>query len=222
MKLQRSTLILMLVALLLGGYVYIFEIQRSEKQAEIQAQDKQIFTFSRDDVQTVTVTTPEQTIVIERIGDSEEVASPWKMTQPAEELANQASVDYLLNQLVGDQSLPTDENAGIRRLTISSEALKEYGLDEPTQKVEVKLKNEENYQLVLGQKDFTGESIYAQVDPPEDVPEEVEILVIPETILSGVERPLEEWKMPEELKEEESSGEVEENTEEENTETDTR
>ncbi|WP_413164122.1 DUF4340 domain-containing protein [Capilliphycus salinus ALCB114379] len=196
MKFQRSTLILMLVALGLAGYVYVFEAQRSSQQQKIQARETQIFSFSRDDVKSVTVTTPEETIIVERISETENPQqSPWKLIQPVQTLANQATVDFLLNQLVTDQSIPQDPSLGLRRLTISQKELAEYGLEKPQQTVEVKLKNEEVYKLILGTKDFTGRSIYAQTNTPQ-TEETLSILVVPEGISSAINRPLDEWKLP--------------------------
>ncbi|MEL7035459.1 MAG: DUF4340 domain-containing protein [Cyanobacteria bacterium J06592_8] len=198
MKLQRSTLILMSIALGLAGYVYISNIQRTTQQQIIQEAEKQIFSFSRDDVKSVTVTTPEQTITAERIPENEDPEqSPWKLTQPVQTPANQATVDFLLNQLVVDQSIPEDPSIGLRRLTISEEELSKYGLDSPENIVEVTLNNDQTYKLSLGGKDFSGRSVYGQTQTPE-TEAEFSILVIPEGIISAVERPLEEWKLPEE------------------------
>ncbi len=196
MKFQRSTLILMLVALGLAGYVYVFEVQRTSQQQEIQAIEKQIFSFSRDDVQSVTVQTPEQTIIVERISKEDNPEqSPWKLTQPVQTLANQATVDFLLNQLVTDQSIPEEPSLGLRRLTVSPEELSQYGLENSQQTVEVKLKNEETYKLTIGTKDFSGRSVYGQTNTPK-TEEELSILVIPEGIISAINRPLEEWELP--------------------------
>ncbi|MEA5521980.1 DUF4340 domain-containing protein [Limnoraphis robusta] len=197
MKFQRSTLILMLIALGLGGYVYLFEVQQTAQKQEIQAIEKQIFSFSRDDVKFLTVKTPEQTVIVERISDSENPQeSPWKLTQPVQTPANQATVDFLLNQLVTDQSIPEEPNIGLRRLTISPEELPQYGLDNPQQIVEVKLKNEEIYQLIIGKKDFSGRSIYGKTNTSQ-TEENLSILVIPEGIMSAIVRPLDEWKLAE-------------------------
>lgn len=197
MKFQRSTLILMFVALGLAGYVYAFELRQTSRQETIQAIEKQIFSFSRDEVKSVTVTTPEQTVTVERISETESPErSPWKLTQPVQTPANQATVDFLLNQLVTDQSIPEDPNIGLRRLTISEEELSKYGLENPQQTVEVRLDNEEIYKLNIGKKDFSGRSIYAQTKPGE-TEEKLSILVVPEGIISAINRPLEEWKLPE-------------------------
>ncbi|HEY9862926.1 MAG TPA: DUF4340 domain-containing protein [Candidatus Obscuribacterales bacterium] len=200
MKFQRSTLILMGLALGLTGAVYLFEIQEKTQQQEIQAKQQQIFSFPKDDIQSFTLTTAQQTVTLERVTNAEELKkSPWKITAPIQFLANPASVDYLIRELFKNQSNPSDVNSGIQKLTISTEKIKDYGLDTATDKIEIKLKNNTIHRLSLGNIDFRGDSLYAQIDSPESSAKEVSILVISKDILSTIHRPLEEWKLPPEI-----------------------
>ncbi len=66
MKFQRSTLILFLSALLLGGFVYVYEIQGAPKREAAKTREQQIFSFPAADVQSVTVITKTQTLMFER------------------------------------------------------------------------------------------------------------------------------------------------------------
>jgi hypothetical protein len=200
MKFQRSTLILMGLALGLTGAVYLFEIQEKTQQQEIQAKQQQIFSFPKDEIQSFTLTTPQQTVTMERVTNADELKkSPWKITAPIQFLANPASVDYLLRELFKNQSNPSDVNSGIQKFTISSEKIKDYGLDTVKDKIEIKLKNNTIHRLSLGNIDFRGDSLYAQIDSPKSSGKEVSILVISKDILSTINRPLEEWKLPPEI-----------------------
>ena len=200
MKFQRSTLILMGLALGLTGAVYVFEIHGKTQQQEIQAKQQQIFSFPKNEIQFFTITTPQQTVTLERVTNADELKkSPWKITAPIQFLANPASVDYLLRELFKNQSNPSDINSGIQKLTVSTEKLKDYGLDTVTDKIEIKLKNNTIYKLSLGKNDFRGDSLYAQIDSPQTSTKEVNILVISNDILSTSNRPIEEWKLPPEI-----------------------
>ncbi|MGL5132149.1 MAG: DUF4340 domain-containing protein [Planktothrix sp.] len=200
MKFQRSTLILMGLALGLTGAVYLFEIQEKTQQQEIQAKQQQIFSFPKDEIQSFTLITAQQTVTLERVTNADELKkSPWKITAPIQFLANPASVDYLLRELFKNQSNPSDVNSGIQKLTISAEKIKDYGLDNVTDKIEIKLKNNTIHRLSLGNIDFRGDSLYAQIDSPQSSGKEVSILVISKDILSTINRPLEEWKLPPEI-----------------------
>jgi hypothetical protein len=186
----------LLVALGLAGVVYLFEIRVSDRQEQIAAQKEKIFTFSADEVQSFTVTLPDQTVTVERIdADDTDSPSPWRITSPVETLANPASVNLLMNQLVNSQIDPTN-NTGLRQLTISAAELSNYGLDESEKIVEIILKNNNLHSLSLGELDFNQRSVYGKIDQ-KSTQEKVAILVIPKEILTAVEQPLEDWKMPE-------------------------
>ena len=197
MKFQRSTLILMTLALGLAGFVYVFEIRVKTQQEEIQAKQQKIFSFDKDEIQSFTVTTSKQAITVERVTNAEELKkSPWKITAPIQFLANPASVDYLFMELFKNQSIPSDPNSGIQKLTVSPDQIKDYGLDLVTDTIVIKLKNNTTYQLRLGKKDFRGESLYAQIETPQPAAKEMTVLTISDDILSAINRPLEEWKLP--------------------------
>jgi len=57
MKLPRTTLILVLLALGLGSFVYFYEIKGATQREEIKEQNQRIFSFAEDDVQALTVKT---------------------------------------------------------------------------------------------------------------------------------------------------------------------
>lgn len=75
MKLQRSTLILMLLASLAGGFVYVYEIQGAPEREAAKAKQQKIFSFKEQDVQSLTVRTPKQMLAFER-GSQEKPQTP--------------------------------------------------------------------------------------------------------------------------------------------------
>ncbi|NJK36349.1 MAG: DUF4340 domain-containing protein [Oscillatoriales cyanobacterium RM2_1_1] len=200
MKLQRSTLVLVGCALGLGLYAYVGEIRQSEQQAKVSQQEQQIFAFSRDDVQSFTVTTPNQTITVERGETGAAAQSPWKITAPQQVPANQATVDELLRQLTTNPVLPSDvtpgATAGIRRFTAKPEQLQDYGLEGSGNQVEVKLKNSTTHRLVFGTLDFSNVHLYAQADPPQAPTDPIFVLLVPASVLAAASLPLDEWKLP--------------------------
>jgi len=202
MKFQRSTLVLAVIAIMLAGGVYIFEIRGKARQEEIQAKQDKIFDVSKDEIQSLTIATADQTLKIERVGEDEtDAKSPWKLIEPVQSPANLARVDGVLNQLVTSQSDPSDPNSGVRSLTISKSELSDYGLEDSKQTIELQLKDNTKHRLMLGTSDFTGNSIYAIADPPETFPEQVSILVISEGAIAAISPPLEEWQLAEEPEE---------------------
>jgi uncharacterized protein HemX len=97
MKLQRTTLILLFLALGLGGFVYFNEIQNTTQQQEAKAK-QQIFSFEAEQVQSFKVKTKEQTLLFER--GEKNGKSIWQMLVPTNTLASDASISYLMDLIV--------------------------------------------------------------------------------------------------------------------------
>ncbi|NEO19975.1 MAG: DUF4340 domain-containing protein [Moorea sp. SIO1F2] len=182
MKLQRTTLILVISAILLGGGVYIYEIQGSQKREAAKTPKKPIFNFTQDEIQSFTVNSDDKTLVFERASEPE---SGWRMKKPKEATASDAVVSFLLNLLAQGKS--------DRILTVSPDQLPEYGLDKPSATITVKLKNQDSPRLILGNLDFTRSFLYAQVLPLDSKSEQSEVLLVPVDFQYAVSRPLSEW-----------------------------
>lgn len=182
MKFKLSTLILVGIALALGGGVYFWERQGGPTQSEKTAAQP-IFTFQEDQVQAFTIKTRQQTLSFVRTGDKAKTA--WLMKAPTQATASDASVAYLLNLLATARS--------DRSLTVPASQRRDFGLAQPLATVDVKLNNQEMHQLVLGHPNFNQSSLYAQVDPPA-TSESLKVLLVPTAFEDAVNRPLAEWK----------------------------
>ncbi len=184
MKLQRTTLILLLLALSLGGFVYFYEVQGASKQQLAKDQKQQIFSFEQEQVQSFTLKTKEQTLLFER---EDNVSKPiWRMKAPSNTLASDAAVSYLMDLVVKGKSN--------RTIQVAAAQLQEYGLAQPQAIIEVKLKNQQTHQLILGKPDFNRNFLYAQADPPTKPAGNVDVLLVSPDFENAVERHLSEWK----------------------------
>ena len=96
MKLPRTTLILILLALGLGGFVYFYEIRGATQREEIKEKKQQIFSFTADDVQSLTIKTKQLTVNLERNSQSN---PKWLLKSPVSEPANDAIVSYLMDNI---------------------------------------------------------------------------------------------------------------------------
>jgi len=182
MKLPKTTLILILLALGLGGFVYFHEIKGKNQQAEIKIQNQKIFTFTADDVQSLTIKIKETTLQLERRNTSEK--PQWEIKSPISALANDAIVSYLMDLLVKGKSE--------RTVLISSAELSEFGLDKPVATIDIKLKNQESHQLILGKGDFNNQFLYAQADSNKNM----SLLLVSKDFVNAVNRDISEWKQP--------------------------
>ena len=182
MKLPKTTLILILLALGLGGFVYFHEIKGKNQQTEIKIQNQKIFAFTADDVQSLTIKIKETTLQLERRNTSEK--PQWEIKSPISALANDAIVSYLMDLLVKGKSE--------RTVLISSAELSEFGLDKPVATIDIKLKNQESHQLILGKGNFNNQFLYAQADSNKNM----NLLLVSKDFVNAVNRDISEWKQP--------------------------
>lgn len=185
MKLKRSTLILLVLAVGLGGFVYFYEIQGATQRQEAKDEQQQIFSFREDQVQSLTVKNQDQILRFERSNSSGK--TKWQMKAPSNTPASDGSVAYLLDLLVNGKS--------DRTLQVPVAQLQEYGLQKPQTTVEVKLNNQKNHRLILGQPNFNSSFLYAQADPASQPTGQVNVLLVSTNFENAVNRPLSEWQL---------------------------
>jgi len=184
MKLQRTTLILILLTLGLGGFVYFYEIKGATQREEVKEKKQHIFSFAASDLQSLMVKTQNLTINLERSHNSGK--TQWFLQSPTVEPANDAVVSYLIDALVkGKES---------RTLSIPTHQLGEFGLDQPQSTIDVKLKNQTTHKLILGKPDFTRRFLYAIADPAAKPSGNTNVLLVSTDFQNAVNRQLSEWK----------------------------
>ncbi|WP_445630077.1 DUF4340 domain-containing protein [Nostoc sp. DSM 114167] len=187
MKLPRTTLILILLALGLGGFVYFHEIRGATVREEIKEQKQKIFSFGEDDVQSLTVKTKKLTLNLERNPESSSKPK-WLIKSPISGPANDAIVSYLMDLLVKGNSE--------RTLSTSAKELGEFALDPPQATINITLKNRQSHQLILGKSNFNGRLLYAQADPTAKPDGNINVLLVSTDFANAVNRELSEWKQP--------------------------
>jgi Domain of unknown function (DUF4340) len=225
MKLQRTPLILLLIALGLGGFVYCSEFKQPPKPAETQT-TAPIFDLKEADIRTLKIQSARQTVAFEKsttpvtapqkeakapkavknsqdgkaakgpkVAKSSPLSAFWQITEPEKVPANDGQVAFLLNLLATAKS--------DRRLTVPVSRLAEFGLDQPTATITVQLTNQQTHQMRLGLPNFDRKLVYAQIDPPAetkpetkpDMKQEVTVLLVPFDFYSAIDRPLSDWKL---------------------------
>jgi hypothetical protein len=165
---KRSTLIAVLIALALGAYVY-YEMRSGQGRDEEEA-SKSAFTFKSEDVTALTLTSHDQTLALEKNGPD------WTITQPVKTDADTFAVDSLVSSLA---------SATIERSLVMTPSLQNgAGLAQPAVTVEVKLKSGGPHKIVLGRKDPTDASVYAQIDQNPNV------LLLPASLLESASKKL--------------------------------
>jgi hypothetical protein len=192
MKLQRSTWILLGVAIALGGGVLIYETYRAQPgEVAEQGSGEPVFAFEESDVQQLTLARQDTTLTFEKDNDGN-----WLMTKPKQEPAQAAAIAFLLNILTTDPALQT--------LSATPDQLKDFGLEDPTATVTLTLADESTHTLTVGTPDFSGDSLYvmtptADTQDAQETSEsaaEITVYVVSGGLTNGIERPVDDWLEP--------------------------
>ncbi|HTC42093.1 MAG TPA: DUF4340 domain-containing protein [Candidatus Acidoferrales bacterium] len=177
---RKSTLIVLLVAIIVGAAAYYFDWKRGQKEAASAPADsaKPAFTVQTDDISSLTISYPadpkSQPIHFEKQNGA------WQITSPLQTGADDPSLQGILQQLASDRVAQTEPGTPDR--------LKVFGLDAPVVALDFQMKNGAKHSLRLGKKDFTGVSVYAIVDNAKDV------ALLPESLLVSADKPLQDLR----------------------------
>jgi len=186
-KFNPVTLVLLLLALILGGVVYFTQGQgaiqgKGTAQATLSPGAAQpILTFPAQQVQQVSLKTQLHTLVFEK--DHQGI---WLMKEPEQVTADGASVNYLLGLMLG--------KASDRPITVTQNQKDEFGLNQPMADIQIRLANQTTHRLVIGGYNFNRSSLYAEVDPPAAPTNDLTLLLVSQEFDTAVNRSLAEWK----------------------------
>ncbi|EKQ69777.1 hypothetical protein OsccyDRAFT_2422 [Leptolyngbyaceae cyanobacterium JSC-12] len=197
MKIQRTPIVLLAIAALLGGVVIFSQTQDTAK-LEQQDTAQKLFPFQESDIRAFTLKTPQQTLSFTKVPAASPAASNpatpspapapslWHMTAPKSTLANDGSVAFLLNLIATGKREKT--------LTVPATQLAEFGFSRPLATINVTLQDQKMHQLVLGNPDFNRSYLYAQVDPPAQASGNQTVHLVSLDFENAVTRPLAEWE----------------------------
>jgi hypothetical protein len=139
-----STIILVVVLLGLGGYIYFVD---SERPAGGTAKKDKVFTVEADQLEEISVTAESQTTTLRRTDGT------WKITAPVAVDADANEVSGLTGALTGlEVNRVVDENAT---------NLAQYGLEKPRISVAYKAQGGAAGELHIGDKTATSSDMYA-------------------------------------------------------------
>lgn len=140
----RSTIILVLLLLGLGAYVYWVEYPKSQEEAK----KKTLIDFKADDATDVSLVYADREVTLKKVGDE------WRLTKPLDALADATTVKNLINAIA--------ECEVKKELTETSADLSQYGLDKPLVTITVKLKDKEFPAILVGKNTPIGASTYVE------------------------------------------------------------
>ena len=88
---QRKSLLMLVVLLILGGYIYFVEVPREQQEAE----GKKLVVLDKDAIAEIALTYPERAVTLKKTE-----AGQWRITQPVEADADESTVNNLITAVV--------------------------------------------------------------------------------------------------------------------------
>jgi hypothetical protein len=156
---KKPTIVVLLCAIVLGGLVYYFDWKRGNEEKPAINTSKPAFSIQASDVKSITLSHPAKAgmppIRLEKTGDN------WNIVQPIQTQADQPTVDGIADQLASATVSQTEPGSADRR--------KVYGLDPPQVSLEFQLRNASKHTILIGLKDFSGDSAYTIIDGAQNV-----------------------------------------------------
>ncbi len=138
----RNTLIVLVLLILVGGYIYFFQAGKPEKQTQ------KLFNVKADDITRLVLKYPGQEIEVERSGGG------WKMVKPIRTDADTSAITTLTHEIA---------NADLKRTVDEHPTdLAPFSLDKPAVTVVVSTKDKTYPGIEVGKKAPIGYSVYVK------------------------------------------------------------
>ncbi|BAQ66545.1 hypothetical protein GM3709_3310 [Geminocystis sp. NIES-3709] len=177
---------MVILALGLTGFVYFSEIKNqgldiSSKIEEKEDKKENIFSFDSKDIKGIVIEVNNQKISFEKTDKD-----IWEMIQPEKLTASDAAISFLVNLF--------NQAENKIQIPLTEEKRQEYGLVQSSYKIQWRLKNDEQYQMILGKPNFDDTQIYAEVKFPDSVKTKQNIFLVSKSFQYAIERDFNEWK----------------------------
>ena len=147
----KGTLILLLVCIGIGCFIYFYEIEGGEKREKAKEDEKRFWLLEGKDIQQIELSPPAGKILAVRKNEQE-----WAIEAPPRTLEADSEE---LNRLA-------DRAAEIKFQSVLEESATDpakFGLDPALSSLKIKTAEEKEHEIFFGEKNPSGNSIYARV-----------------------------------------------------------
>lgn len=166
---KKSTLIVVVVAVALGAFVYFYDSKHTPKPVASENASKPAFAVKSGQITGVTIHHADATVVLKKTG------SEWDLTQPIATRADQSEIGTIVDDL---------SSLNIQRSFAPTDASSKYGLADPAVKIEFQESDGSSHEIEMGDKDFTNDAVYALIDG------EKQVDMLPTSLLDEAEKPV--------------------------------
>ncbi len=171
----KGTLILLIVCLALGAFVYFYEIKGGEEREKAEQAEKQLWELEDKDIRQIDFIFPDRQITAERRGEEE-----WLLTNPRRLEADSDELNRLASSA-----------AKMKRESIvepNAENLAKFGLDPSQSSLKLTTSAGEEYTVSFGNNNPTGNSAYAVL------PDQKEVFLVLSSVVNSFNKKLEDLR----------------------------
>ena len=143
----RNTLILFILLVALGAYVYFVEIKKHQKTEESQKASKKVFTLLQDSLQSIMFRNDNGSFSLKKI------QGQWKITDPLYTEADETTLNSMLSSLLNAEK--------DKEFSIAPEELSDYGLDNRAVLVTVETNQGEKESIRMGDNTPVGSFVFS-------------------------------------------------------------
>ena len=143
----RNTILLFIIFAVLAGYVYLVEFKKHEKDEEAKEEEKKVFTFEKDSINTIYFSNFNGKFTVKRIQDE------WRITEPLYTGAEETTINSMLSSLTGAKKET--------EFLIQPEEIRQYGLGTNVMFVRTETNQGESDSIWFGQKTPVGSFVFA-------------------------------------------------------------
>ena len=171
---MKKLVSLLAIFLALAAFVYFYEIQGEEKREEVRQLEESMLRLKQPEITAVEISPfQKESIALIKEGDR------WMIERPIRSIADMGTLGSLLRDL---ESASRD-----RILTDAGSDIEKYGLDRPRFRLTIGVGQERKI-LLIGNNDFTGNSMYVQLEG------DPEVFLTSRSLTTAVDKELFQWR----------------------------
>ncbi len=164
----KSTFLLAVLFIIIGGYVYFYEIRKEAERQEEEETAKKVFVFDKDEVRRIYLKNYSDTMVLRRDEGG------WVFETPIETRGDESQIDVILTSI---------ESAEIERTVEDSAVdLEPFGLDDPDVAVQIETAQTVFDTLFMGHHNPTQSFVYSRFSGQDRV------ILVPATIYNNANK----------------------------------
>ena len=171
---MKKLIFLLTIFLALAALVYFYEIQGEDRREETRKLEESLLRISQDEITALEIS-PFQKEILVLVREE----NRWMIERPIRSIADMGTVGSLFRDL---ESASRD-----RILEDAGSEIKKYGLDFPRFRLAIDV-GQERQTLLIGNEDFTGNSMYVQLEG------DSEVFLTSRSLYTVVDKELFQWR----------------------------